>query len=61
LTFARFGAVLDLRPLLGKQIGDHFEDGISSYRKKQVSLLGSFSPFNNSVVEAVHKQETLFS
>lgn len=58
--FTRFGAVVDLRPLLGKQISEHSENGRLDYDKKPESPLNHLSVFKKTAVESAHKQERLF-
>lgn len=60
-SFARFGAVVDLRPLLGKQIGDNSENGILDYEMKPESPLSGLSVFRKDVAESTRRQKRLFS
>jgi hypothetical protein len=60
LVFSRFGAVVDLRPLQGKQFGEQSENGKFDYDKRPSTSLTDLSVFRKPLVETTHKQERLF-
>ncbi|HEY1901926.1 MAG TPA: DNA N-6-adenine-methyltransferase [Terracidiphilus sp.] len=59
-VFAKFGAVIDLRPLQGKQFGAHSEYGTLTYDNKPKTSSVDLSVFKKPVAESTNMQESLF-